>query len=322
MLEKVQPLNIIALRTENLWAFFWDNLSALLRIRRLHIDVVIDLEFFSRYTSLFSYLTGAKMRVGFHRFYSEKLYRGDLQTHSLPYNPYLHLSQSFMGLLLALQENPGQLTLFQNIQIDKATIPKLSFPTKDIQQIWQRLRALAPGLEPGRHKLILISPNTGEWLPFRNWPIEYFESLISKILGHDALAYIIITGTKCAHPNAAYLLERIQSERILNLVEKTTFSELLQLMSISKLLIASDSGPTHFACLTDIGGIVSIFGPETEQVFGPLSSRAVNLNAGLSCHPCFSVFNSRKTNCSYTPKPCLTLVTPEKVFEQVAHLLE
>ncbi len=56
--------------------------------RRERIDTVIDLELFSRISSLLSLLSGATTRVGFHNYRGEGLYRGEHLTHRVNYNPY------------------------------------------------------------------------------------------------------------------------------------------------------------------------------------------------------------------------------------------
>ena len=51
------------------------------------MDVVIDLELFSRFTSLITYLSGAPIRVGFFKFNMEGLYRyvdKELTTYARP----------------------------------------------------------------------------------------------------------------------------------------------------------------------------------------------------------------------------------------------
>ena len=63
------------------------------RIRAVRFDAAVDLEFFARSSAAFTFLTGARRRVGFQTFFGEGPYRGDLMTHRLLYNPYLHTSQ-------------------------------------------------------------------------------------------------------------------------------------------------------------------------------------------------------------------------------------
>src|SRR3984957_9679980 len=88
-------------------------LSALKRIRKLGIDAAIDLEFFSRSSAALTYLSGAVSRVGFHTFFGEGPYRGDLMTHRLLYNPYIHTGQNFQLMVEALEQIPDRLPTFE-----------------------------------------------------------------------------------------------------------------------------------------------------------------------------------------------------------------
>ena len=55
---------------------------------------------------------------------------------------------------------------------------------------------------------------------------------------------------------------------------------------MSELLIGNDSGPAHFAALTDIS-ILTLYGPETPALYGPLSSRAENVFLDMPAVPAF-----------------------------------
>ena len=126
ILKVIPSANIFVIRTQSFWTVMSDTLRIIWKIRQLKVDIVIDLEFFSRYTALISYLTGAPRRVGFHRFHSEGLYRGDMMTHSVAYNYYHHVGQSFMSLLLALAYPPGRIALQEVLPRENLKIPKIT----------------------------------------------------------------------------------------------------------------------------------------------------------------------------------------------------
>src|SRR5262249_11687364 len=93
--------NIITIRDKTFFSFLTSAFSALSRIRSEKIDTVIDMEFFSRASTIFAFMTRAKIRVGLHRFTSELPYRGNLMTHRIQYNPYLHTSVTYRSLVEA-----------------------------------------------------------------------------------------------------------------------------------------------------------------------------------------------------------------------------
>lgn len=103
MLGVVLRENVIAIDDGSLAAFARDSLSALGRLRATGIDVVIDCELFARISTIFSYLSGAPVRVGFHRHTQEGLYRGTLVNRPVMYNPYRHMSRQFLTLANAIE---------------------------------------------------------------------------------------------------------------------------------------------------------------------------------------------------------------------------
>ena len=91
----IAPENIFEIRQESLVSFCFDMLRFLFKTRKLGIDTVIDMEFFSRASALIAYLSGAKIRVGCHRYSADLPYRGDLMTHKVQYNPYIHVAHQY-----------------------------------------------------------------------------------------------------------------------------------------------------------------------------------------------------------------------------------
>ncbi len=80
-----------------------DCMAVLRKMRRLRFDVVIDCELFARVSSIFSFFSGAPVRVGFHRHTMEGLYRGDFINRPVLYNPYRHISDQFLALVDAIE---------------------------------------------------------------------------------------------------------------------------------------------------------------------------------------------------------------------------
>ncbi|MEI7432498.1 MAG: glycosyltransferase family 9 protein, partial [Betaproteobacteria bacterium] len=76
LLGVVPRENVLTLDDSSLLSFASDSLRVIARTRALKLDAVIDCELFSRVSSIFSYLSGARLHVGFHRHTQEGLYRG------------------------------------------------------------------------------------------------------------------------------------------------------------------------------------------------------------------------------------------------------
>jgi hypothetical protein len=93
-------------------------------MRREGIDATIDCEFFARSSAILSYLSGARVRVGFHAYHGEASYRGDLMTHRLSFNPFLHASQIFDLLVEALAHDPAKLPSCDLAPVESVDLPR------------------------------------------------------------------------------------------------------------------------------------------------------------------------------------------------------
>ena len=110
-------------------------------------------------------------------------------------------------------------------------------------------------------RLIVINPNASKLISIRKWPLERYAELVRRLL-QDPRNACAITGVASEWEDAKFIADRVKSDRLINLTGKTTLEELIGLFNIAEVLVTNDSGPAHFAALTDIDVIV-FFGPET-----------------------------------------------------------
>ena len=94
--------NVYTIRNTSLRLLILDVCAFLLWTRRHAIDAAVDHELFSRFSALLTGLSGAQQRVGFYRFHNEGLYRGNMLTHRVVYNPHIHIAKNFIALVDAL----------------------------------------------------------------------------------------------------------------------------------------------------------------------------------------------------------------------------
>jgi ADP-heptose:LPS heptosyltransferase len=282
------------------------------------IDTVIDLELFSRISSILSLLSGATTRVGFHNYDGEGLYRGEHLTHRVQYNPYLHMSQNFLALIEALEVDPDAIPLPK--RFIPVPPPPLQVPTNGDAFAYVRgqLEACYP-LGPA-HRLVVVNHDAGSLLPIRTWPTEYFAELVRRLLASDGRIVVVLMGIAEAEESARAIVERVGDPRCIDFVGRTrSLTDVLQLFHQSELLITNDSGPAHFASLTPIKSI-TLFGPETPVLYGPLGPDAVHLFANLACSPCLSALNHRSSPCR--DNQCLKQISVDEVLAHALRLLE
>jgi ADP-heptose:LPS heptosyltransferase len=310
----IPPENVITIRHKSPFELGWQALQALMRIRRQHLDAAVDLEFFSRGSALLTFLSGARQRVGFHTFFGDGPYRGDLMTHRLSYNPYLHTSQTFLLMVAALEQpvpRSGKLSV-QVPQIEK-WVPDFE-PVAGEQDQVRTLLQRETGNETDP-PIVLLNPNASDLLPLRKWPEDRYVSLARRLLDAFPEIYIGLTGAPDEAGPIEAMVQEIGSPRCFSLAGKTTLRQLLVLYTLSELLITNDSGPAHFAAMTQIHTL-TLFGPETPALFGARTPRASTIWQGLACSPCVNAYNNRQSSC--TNNVCMQKITVDRVFDEAS----
>jgi ADP-heptose:LPS heptosyltransferase len=318
MLGIIAAENIITIDAKSGMSFARDTFVFPWRAHRRGIDTVINMEAFVRYSSILSYLSGARRRVGFHRFNQEGLYTGDLLTHKVLYNAHIHAAHTFLDLIYALDTPPDQVPRVKRPRaMDCLEVPKITTDANAAADIWRKLRAIDADIGPSR-KLVVLNPNASARFPMRRLPLESFTELARKLL-EDPEVFVLITGVASEKPDAQYICARLGSSRVLDLTGRTTMKELLHLFDLAHVLVTNDSGPAHFAALTRIH-VVVFFGPEIPERYRPLATSSDVVHTGYSCSPCIGPHNQRLSPCN--DNLCMKSISIEEVSVLVRSRLE
>jgi ADP-heptose:LPS heptosyltransferase len=316
VLGLVPPENILCIRDRSLVTFAGDFLRALGTMRSRNVDTVIDMEFFSRASAIFAFLSGAGTRVGLHRFTGELPYRGDLMTHRVQYNPHLHISVQYAALLEAALGGADDEPLLKRPAAQMDRPGTLAAFTPSAQEV-RSVRALLDQTGAAG-TTILLNPNASDLLPLRKWDTARFGELAQRILGTFPGARVVLTGAPSEQPAADELCRSINSPRVISVAGRTSLRELLTLYTLSDVLVTNDSGPAHFASLTPVHTVV-LFGPETPLLFGSRAPATTIIWKQLACSPCVSVFNHRLSPCRNNV--CMQSITVDEVFDAVRSAL-
>ena len=143
-----------------------------MRLARFQPDLVIDLEYLTRFSALATYLSGAATRVGFH---SWDIWRGSLHNVRVPFNPYWHASENFLNLVrkAAGKDIPFRFDF---------TLPENKDASARLEQ------KMAEAGITGAQRLIAVNPNASTIALERRWPPEHFITLINRLIDADGLA--------------------------------------------------------------------------------------------------------------------------------------
>ena len=174
------------------------------------------------------------------------------------------------------------------------------------------------GFDAAINPVILVNSNASDLLPQRRWDRKNYCEVIKKILAYNDKAIVLLTGAPAEFDGAQILADCVNDKRCINFSGGVKFLQLPTLYSLSAFMLTNDSGPAHFASITDMHTFV-IFGPETPALYGSLGP-TTPIFAGMACSPCVSAANHRKTPCS--DNQCIQVITPDWVFNTLKFKLD
>lgn len=274
--------DVLSLRTESFPVFAGDVFRAVSTIRQRGYDVAIDMEFFSKFSTIINYLSGSPIRIG---YFLRQLWRGDLLTHQIYYNQHRHIGEVFAALAEPL-----------GVQVSDFTLVAPLITEEELKSASSLLEAA--GLHAGK-MLVAVNVNASELAVERRWPPECFQQLISSMLEEGECHFVFIGSSNDVEYTTDVVkgIASEQHDRIINLAGQTGVGELLGLLSRCRLLISNDSGPLHLAVSLGVP-TVSFFGPETPALYAPLGENHLSFYSGVYCSPCLNVFNAKTTRCN------------------------
>jgi len=315
MLGVVPRENVLTLDDSSLKGLIGDSVKAVRTMRKIKIDAVIDCELFARISSIFSYLSGASFRVGFHRHTQEGLYRGSFINRPVMYNPYRHLTQQFLTLASALESTTDPVAKLLPAPYTGQT-PVLEFPREELEETHRELHNSFPPIKD--KKLVLIYPSGGI-LPIRAWPLNSYLQL-SKALLDEGYAVGVI-GMKGDREIAQAVVDHCKSSICVNLAGYTkSVRHLLAVFHRASLLVTNDGGPGQFAALTPLLPTIIFFGPETPVLYKSLGDNAYCFYRQLPCSPCLTAYNHRTSPCD-GDNQCLKQITVDQVLAKAHEML-
>ena len=320
LMQVMNPANVHTVNDKSLGSLLSSLAQAIGELRRANVDVAIDCELFSRISSLLSYASGARIRVGFHRHTQEGLYRGSHINRRVPYNPYHHISAQFLTLARAIDSTAVPKSKLPLVASPKPP-PHVQLDGALIAGIQQRLAQDFPAIA-GR-PLVLVYPGGGI-LPIRAWPLESYTALCQGLVA-DGCAVAVI-GLKDDQALARQLVANVQgasqdtARPVIDLTGYTrSISELLALFHVARLLVTNDGGPGQFAALTPIWTLM-LFGPETPALYAPLTPKCYSFYSQWPCSPCLTAYNHRSSYCD-GDNQCLKVIDPGTVLAKARECL-
>lgn len=269
--------------------FLWSVFLNIFKLHREHYDMVIDLEFYYRLTTILATLIRPKYLLGL-----------DLQptrTHifdlAVAYDENIHVADAYLNIAKAIDIS----------ELDKNLEP-LHIKESDKQSALQRF--------PSKD-FFLVHIGTSARAVSRRWTFDQWSSLISRL--SETNTVVLIGGDEETDIARSILLPR---HNVTNLIGQLTLTQTAALMEGARLYIGLDTGPTHLAAAMGTP-VVALYGPNTPVRWGPYSSKARVLYKPNSCSPCTRQYEGVVSTCR--DNQCMKAIRVDEVLEAVDSLL-
>ena len=166
-------------------------------------------------------------------------------------------------------------------------------------------------LHPGNSLLARGNP------ALRSWPESCWRELIGQITRQIPDMQIVLIGEKSERALSESVAANFPG--VVNLAGRTTLQELMAVLSHSRVLVTTDTGPAHVAAALATP-VIAVFGPSEAHGTGPFATAdgwAVSVMKDVGCNPC--VNTDRAKTC--TDNKCMQAVTPSDVMKLIGEAL-
>lgn len=260
---------VLVVRDGDLFGLGLDTLHMIYWSWRNRVQLVIDLEVHSKYSSVVSGLTLARDRAGFGGVTSR--FRRGLYTHLVFMNPQRRVDLAYRQLGNALG-------------LDVA--PKLVRPAPPTAAVEEANAALAK-LGVSENDLLLgVNPNSSELRLERRWPLQQFARVI-EALPTDRRICVLLLGSpgERAYVEQLAAMTASSGHPIHNLAGSISFAAFTALLDRLSVFLTNDSGPLHLAATLDTP-TVSVWGPTHPGTYAPRGDRHKAFYRPIYCSPC------------------------------------
>ena len=157
---------------------------------------------------------------------------------------------------------------------------------------------------------------------FKIWPIEGFAKVAVKIIEKYHWKPVILGGFH-EISLGQQLEKRLIEYSPINLVDKTTLTELIEIIRLARILISNDTSAIHIAAGVDTqsvcilgGGHYGRFLPYPDSIEGIKPAIVINK---MSCFGCN--WHCKFTNNTSLPYPCISGIEVDSVFETIENII-
>ncbi|MCM8792199.1 MAG: glycosyltransferase family 9 protein [Candidatus Omnitrophica bacterium] len=298
---------IRTIRNNNPLLFLTDTLKHLTNFILERVDVIIDFEFLSKFSTLFCFVSGASIKIG---YWIPSFWRSSIINFGVKWNSRESLFRMYREMIKILGINLEDNLPFEKIYVSVNKINNLKYILE--RKSWYG------------EALVGINVNVSEILYLRRWPADYFIYLIENLTKFLNLKEwkIVLTGSSQEKKYTQEIFLKLSPQAkqyVIDLCGEIDLEELIALMDRLKVFISCDSGPLYLANIQDIPTI-SLWGPTSPfQQIVLNSERHIFFYSYRKCSPC--VYEAKPGNlCNYEAL-CMKDIKPQDVLRILLDLI-
>lgn len=164
--------------------------------------------------------------------------------------------------------------------------------------------------------IIALCPSAGH-SELKQWGAERFCELTRSLIARDCS--VVLVGSAADLP-LGEMIERGGMDRIVNLIGKTSLTQLVETLRLCNSYVGNDAGPMHLASALQIP-VVAVFGSSCHHRFGPWSPHSLVQVHEISCSPCLDHERDRCQVCIHATRECLDALSVQQVCDAVTSTL-
>jgi lipopolysaccharide heptosyltransferase III len=275
------------------WGGNWRTIRAL---RRYAPDLVLEMGQGDR-EAVLGWLSGARERVGYAPGWSGR-WRRVLLSRMIPWNGQAHVIEANVELLRAcgIPAKAGQPVL--------------------VVQAAARARMAAHLDSAGLRQdqpLVVVHP-VSRWL-FKAWPEAGCAEVIRHLVAMAGVPVAVTSSPEAKEVEAARRILVRAGVPVIDLVGRTTLTELAAVLERAALFIGVDSAPMHMATALGVP-VVALFGPSGEHNWGPRGDGHVVITAPFLCRPCGKdgCLGSKQSDCLESISSDVVVMAAERIL--------
>jgi ADP-heptose:LPS heptosyltransferase len=299
--------HVLAIRAGSPLRLAIDCLRAIFWMRSRRVEAVVDLEFFSRFSTLLAFLCGARIRIGYHL---NDFWRRSLVTHPIYYNCFRHVTEVF--------EQAGRQL---DVPLDDHRISRLEAGGEAARAARSSLRAA--GWQEGM-PILGVNVNAGELCHERRWPLERFAGVVRRLLEERGDLFVVLTGAPSEKAYTAGLLEQLPAGlrgRTFVAAGAWDLDALVAGLELMAGFLTNDTGPMHLAAAQGTP-TVSLWGPARPAFIAPRTAGLRAIYADYWCSPCVNMFTSSEGQWCGHQGSCMLEIREEEVLDAVRAMLD